>query len=593
MSLQAALELADKGFYVFPCVRYEKRPAVTDWESKATTDKEQITKWFSHTTGRNIGVACGPSNLVVLDIDVKNDKMGLDRIDELQEEFGDLPNTASAATPSGGLHYYFRALEHTQARSTVSLIAEGIDTRAGGGYVVAPGSETAEGEYQWIFDDELAPCPEWIVERTKVSSKPPRTALSGIQLDNALDISCAVEYLEQVPHATQGQGGDSHTYNVCCHLHDQGISIPMGISLMLEHWNPKCEPPWEPEEIETKMSNAYDFAQSEPGCRSLQMGAIKSAPKHIHRASDINPAMPVRDWLIEGRLVSGYITLTLAPGGVGKSMYTMLEAISVATGRPLTGQIPKRRGAVLIYNTEDPQDEIERRLLAIAQHYEIPKEEMENIFYASGIESPLRFVTNDGVRVITDDRKKLEQIVKDNEIVLTVIDPFVRAHTVDENNNGDIDMVCQQMSQLAMATGSAVSIVHHTRKTKDSRDAGSMDLARGASALVSAARIVSTLLGPTEDECSDLGLPETARYRYVRLDAAKGNMAPRTEGTTWFEKKSVIIPNGESVGTLEIIKIEENNNGGISHTDRQRRNRMDAIQEQERVTTQGVEGTEA
>src|SRR2546421_220671 len=65
----AALRYAARGWHVFPLWPETKTPAVPDaWQTRATTDPDLIGRWWS---GRpfNIGIAVGPSGLIVIDLD--------------------------------------------------------------------------------------------------------------------------------------------------------------------------------------------------------------------------------------------------------------------------------------------------------------------------------------------------------------------------------------------------------------------------------------------------------------------------------------------------------------------------------------------
>ena len=68
--LSSALSLAERGWHVFPCVPGGKRPALRgSWQDHATTEPARIRAWWSRAA-YNIGIACGPSGLVVIDLDV-------------------------------------------------------------------------------------------------------------------------------------------------------------------------------------------------------------------------------------------------------------------------------------------------------------------------------------------------------------------------------------------------------------------------------------------------------------------------------------------------------------------------------------------
>ena len=74
--LRAALAYAGLGWAVHPLRPRDKRPLLRDWPHKATTDGRVIQDWWVRWPEANIGVACGPSGLFVIDLDVKGDANG-------------------------------------------------------------------------------------------------------------------------------------------------------------------------------------------------------------------------------------------------------------------------------------------------------------------------------------------------------------------------------------------------------------------------------------------------------------------------------------------------------------------------------------
>ena len=63
----AAVEAAERGWAVFPCRPGDKRPMVGQWEQRATSDPALVARWWPERA--NVGIACGPSALVVVDLD--------------------------------------------------------------------------------------------------------------------------------------------------------------------------------------------------------------------------------------------------------------------------------------------------------------------------------------------------------------------------------------------------------------------------------------------------------------------------------------------------------------------------------------------
>jgi len=173
VTAEAAAAAARRGWAVFPCRPGDKRPAVQDWENRACTDPERVARYWP-SPRHNVGIACGPSRLVVVDLDAHG---------ELPEEWQELPGvhdgkdvlvqicdwagqpwptTYTVATPSGGWHLYFAAPQGSGIRNSASLIGPQVDVRGTGGYVVAAGSAVGGGAYEVITEDDPAPLPEWI-----------------------------------------------------------------------------------------------------------------------------------------------------------------------------------------------------------------------------------------------------------------------------------------------------------------------------------------------------------------------------------------------------------------------------------------------
>jgi len=557
--LDEALARADEEFYIFPLRENDKRPAVSDWENWATLDKAKIRKYWGNYPKANIGVACGPSGIVVLDVDNKEGKNGNATFTAIEKIEGEVP-TFTVETPTGGFHRYYES-NGSKLRNTAGKLGEGLDTRAQGGYVVAEGSLIEGKRYKFVGVITVEKLPQWIIDGTKQRVEIIQTEEKDA---SEIDIERAVEYLkEKAPHAVQGHGGDQTTYDVACELRDLGVSSIQAFDLMFNFYNPQCTPPWPPQDLMNKIINAFAYAQNSKGAKSFEGMfedlTLKIEGLHPMKASEITYMLPKRDWVLGHRLITGFVTVTVAPGGVGKSMFTMLEALAVATGKPLLGEKPRKIGPVVIYNTEDPLDEIQRRILAICIQYEIDLEELKNVYLLSGIDEPLRLArTIQGVTQVTKDNDKLIKLVKDTGAILLCVDPFIRTHAVQENDNNAIDTVVQCFSKLANRCSCAVSIIHHTRKLPAGTGAGDMDISRGASSLVSAARIATTLTVMGEKEAKSLQIPEHERYWYIRSDNAKGNMSAPAKHAQWYKKISVKIPNGDSVGTLELVDLTAN-----------------------------------
>src|SRR5262249_20787757 len=94
---------------------------------------------------------------------------------------------------------------------------------------------------------------------------------------------------------------------------------------------------------------------------------LNSKPKtslEIFDAGDDPGKIPPREWLLGNQFCRGFISSIVAAGGTGKSALRLLQLISLATGRPLSGQHIFHRSRVLLISLEDDIHELRRRIKA-------------------------------------------------------------------------------------------------------------------------------------------------------------------------------------------------------------------------------------
>lgn len=123
---------------------------------------------------QNLGIRCGRegNNLIVLDVEARNN--GLENLKKWEKEFGKLPDTVTAKTKRGGLHFYFTG--DAIARNCSERL--GADLKSGGGYVVLPPSKTPLGAYEWVKPPEqfhIAPIPQWVLDLFDADPKKQKT----------------------------------------------------------------------------------------------------------------------------------------------------------------------------------------------------------------------------------------------------------------------------------------------------------------------------------------------------------------------------------------------------------------------------------
>jgi len=153
---------ARRGWHIFPLKPGTKNGhLLQSWTREASADIERVRGWWKRWPDANIGIACGPSRLLVVDLDGDEGREGWER---LRGEFHLTPSPLVAVTGTGGRHLVYTLPEGM--RNTAKRLGPGIDTRAAGGYIVAPPSVHPNGQrYTWA-DPNAAPaeCPPMLVE---------------------------------------------------------------------------------------------------------------------------------------------------------------------------------------------------------------------------------------------------------------------------------------------------------------------------------------------------------------------------------------------------------------------------------------------
>lgn len=258
-----------------------------------------------------------------------------------------------------------------------------------------------------------------------------------------------------------------------------------------------------------------------------------------------------RPWLYGKHLLRRQVSVTVAPGGVGKSSMTIVEALSMASGKELLGEWVKEPMRVWLYNLEDPRDELERRIIGAMMHHGITQADIEDrLCFDSGRERTLctAIQGREGVKILKPEIEAMAEALTGRGIDVLVVDPFVSSHQVSENDNGAIDMVAKEWARLSDRCNCAIELVHHTRKLNG--EVASSESSRGAVALLGAARSARVLNRMTDAERENAGLMnDEATYFSVTRD--KANLAPSGK-RVWRKMASVDLGQGDSVGVTEV-----------------------------------------
>lgn len=314
--LAAALTYAERGWYVFPlhapgistpcdcgkedCANPGKHP---QWARKlglehgwqdASHDPERIRAWWRQWPYANIGLATGPSGLVVLDVDPRHD--GERSLAELVKRHGmvggvrqatpvmeQLAATLVAETGGGGQHYLFRTPPDEQLPDHNEGLAglSGLDVKARGGYIVAPPSWHVNGPlYQWQDGEAwreiaIAPLPEWlaaVIRKPERRTTTPAVAPHGQGQPRQLREGerPGAYWVERALEGLREGGRNSRGFWLACQLRDDGIEQDTAEGLMVE--------------FADKAPGGASLYSSEEALQSLR-SAYRSAPRERARST--------------------------------------------------------------------------------------------------------------------------------------------------------------------------------------------------------------------------------------------------------------------------------------------------------------------
>jgi|SRR5580700_2872753 hypothetical protein len=160
------LNLSQRGFRMFPVETRGKRPLISEWPQRATSDADELRAWVQQYPGCNWGLVCGlPSGVFVLDVDGED---GAAAIRSLCQRYGDDWTNTLRVETGRGVHLYFDYPSDKTIRNSASRIAEGLDIRGEGGYVIVPPSTHPSGtSYSWGElgeHDPVTSAPDWLLQ---------------------------------------------------------------------------------------------------------------------------------------------------------------------------------------------------------------------------------------------------------------------------------------------------------------------------------------------------------------------------------------------------------------------------------------------
>ncbi|MCP1269469.1 AAA family ATPase [Acetobacter cerevisiae] len=303
----------------------------------------------------------------------------------------------------------------------------------------------------------------------------------------------------------------------------------------------------------TEMGNIEEIVRNATRAASDKKISIEAKSQSLILIDDEawdEGAIPARPWVAEGFLLRGAVTVIVGAPAAGKSSLMVGWAASLALGMEYGKLKPVQPLSVMTYNVEDDRDEQRRRFTAFLRwsgHSPCDLSSKLARLGTDGVGTLLTLSSETGI-CGTPAMQQLERELEARKPDVLMLDPFVELHEAEENDNTSVRTVMAYFRSLAIKYNMAVVLLHHTRKGA-AGSPGDPDVARGASAVIGAARIVLTVSVMTEQEAQNFGLPADHHRYFSRVDGAKINAAPIGK-EEWFERQPYELSNGDRVAMM-------------------------------------------
>ncbi|HJV26857.1 MAG TPA: AAA family ATPase [Aromatoleum sp.] len=470
--LAAALRYAAIGWAVIPIRPGSKVPLLEEWQEKATDDVSIVRQWWQRWPNAGIGVHCGRSDLVVIDIDPRNG--GRETMAELEADRGALwdHDCAIARTGGGGLHYVFTAPEGTRLPGKHGAGVDVLhDNRF---FIVEPSVHPVTGRaYQWergCAPFNLRALPElpeaWRTRAdTPCTSLDPTDALANLPPQPLDDTD---ENRERVKSAAAVLSADCDYQEWMRRVFailSTGLSDAESIA---REWSMTADDRFDDRAFDALVDSYKE--ERRHGGDLIGPGTLFHLAKqagwtdprarrdddqegrfHLIPAHEFTSAAPV-SWLVRALIQRDGLGVLYGEPGSGKSFFVLDLSGAIAQGVDWRGLAVT--GGTVVYIAAEGAGGFRKRLQALAKHHGVKLEEL-----------PF-WVIADAPNLLKDDDKPLAREIRAAGGASLIVVDTLASVTPGGNENAAEDMgaVIGRCKRLQAETGAFVLLIHHSGK---------------------------------------------------------------------------------------------------------------------------------
>ncbi|MFN3193853.1 MAG: bifunctional DNA primase/polymerase [Aureliella sp.] len=446
----AALRYADLGFAVFPCVPGRKEPLCAGGCNDATCDLDQIDEWWTQRPNANIGIAT--RGLLVVDID-----RGANWLSDEPERALDLGVAPLSLTAGGGQQYFFRQPAGQELRNTTGKLAKHVDTRADGGYVVAPPSVLqGSRRYRWADGMELESGPESLPE-------PPAWLLDQLE-DHAATSPTVAQSPTSTNTIPSGQR-NATLARLAGTMRRAGMSQTEIVAAIRETNRLRCRPSVDEAEV---LQIAGSVSRYEPDQITVALienhwEQLKAGPPEVKfdtiTSAELDDGEYELTYLVNGVLVRGQPGVIAGPKKTLKTNISVDLALSLAEADPFLGRfdvpIASRVG---IMSGESGAATLQETARRVAKAKGLKLRDCSNVFWCFDVPQLGQH----------DHVEALGNLIADHELDVLILDPTYLMMLGLGNDAGNLFIVgglLKSLGELAQRTGCTPLLCHHLKKS--------------------------------------------------------------------------------------------------------------------------------